>query len=188
MAKVTCIIGEPCVGKSLVIRELMRLDTWNYNPVKWTPHHSAQTRNGRSVILGRYDDAGHKYPGTDRLSMAVQQHAFNYIEEVSPWGTNILFEGDRLGNWEFIWALHNMHMRTEVDFKLIHLWLRPEFLAKRRAEQRPDQNAKFWASRKTKIDNIMKKVRKSSIAYKSIEHVNLGDTHNLIAHLRKERI
>ena len=184
--KVTCIIGEPCVGKSLVIRELMRLDNWEYRHPKWTPYHTEHTRG--SLILGRYDDAAHKYPGTDRLSMAVQQHAFEFIEDASMRGMNVLFEGDRLGNWSFIWALQNMHMRAEMNFQLIHLWLRPEFLDKRRAEQRPDQNAKFWASRKTKIDNIMAKVRRSSIAYKSIEHVNLGDTHNLIAHLRKDRI
>lgn len=186
MQKVTVIIGEPCTGKSLLMKELMKLDEWDYHSAtRYIPKHWNTER--QAYILGRYDDTSHKYPGTDRMSMACQPRVIEYIAKHRD--LNFILEGDRLGNASFLSAIRDME---GVDLEVIHLWLRPEWLAKRRAEQRPDQNEKFWRSRKTKIHNMTDNtgcvIRRKRIEYKAYEHVTLADTHNIIAHIRKERI
>lgn len=189
MTKVTMIIGEPAVGKSLLIKELMRLDQWKFMHIKWTPMHIADRGDkGMSSILGRYDEPGHKYPGTDRLSMAVQPRALARIQAYPK--ANYLFEGDRLGNLSMVKSL--LRLPIQIDLEVIQLWLPQQWLDKRRTESRQDQNQLFWKSRHTKIFNLMRECvhldKLGELRFKQVEHTNLSDTHNLIAHLRKNRI
>jgi hypothetical protein len=151
------IIGVPCVGKSLLMKELMRLDLWVYSgTTKYIPQH--WNREHQACILGRYDDLTHKYPGTDRMSMACQPHVIQFIQQ-NPL-VNFLFEGDRLGNASLVDALRRM---PNVDLEIIYLHLDSETLGKRRAEQRADQNPKFWASRQTKISNLTSHAMKHKV-------------------------
>lgn len=184
--KVTMIIGEPGAGKSLLIKELLRLDDWQYNQPKWIPNHTSHKRH--AMIIGRYDDRSHKYPGTDRMSMACQPKVLAMIRENQH--LNYLFEGDRLGNESMIHALLNIE---GIDLEVIRLRPQRWVLDKRRAEGRQDQNERFWRSRETKINNLhqlcsrLSRIERMRYQPDAI-HDNLGDTHGIIAYLRKHRI
>lgn len=178
--RVVMIIGEPCVGKSLLVKELMKLTgPFEFSSVKYVPHHYSPSRG--LIILGRYDEP-HKFPGTDRMSMASQPHVLKWLNQVSELGyKNVLFEGDRLGNASMIDAI----LACGWELQVIHLWLRPAYLNKRRAEQRPDQSASFVRSRETKIRNLRNRLLQARALYNTYEHVTLADTHNIIAFIRK---
>lgn len=186
------IVGVPCVGKSLLMRQLMTLDQpWHHQQIPYIHYHMTvtQTYMGREptkretpvIVIGRYDEP-HKYPGTDRLSMACQPRVIRFIKRRLD-KASILFEGDRLGNISMLEQL----VADGHDVELIHLYLRDEWLNKRRAEQRQDQNEKFWKSRNTKVNNLTKWAIDNGVAVRSFEHVTISDTHNIIAYLRKER-
>ena len=185
--KVTMIIGEPGAGKSLLMKELMRLDKWEFsNSTKYIPQHWCRAR--QACILGRYDDLTHKYPGTDRMSMAAQPKVIQFLRANTE--TNFLFEGDRLGNESMIRAMLN----TEgVDLEVIRLVPMTWVLDKRRVEGRQDQNERFWRSRRTKIMNLhtfcSRQAGIGNLRYQpDAHHNNLSETHNLIAYLRKYRV
>lgn len=178
--KVTVIVGEPCVGKSMIVKELLRLELNSFIPIKWTPHHKLYNRLAN--VLGRYDDSTHQYPGTDRLSMAVQPHAIQWIMRMTP--EHIIFEGDRLGNYSMLKALQNLG----VDLEVIHLFLRPEWLAKRRELMRPNQNPKHWARCKTKVANLIADCNTRRIPVYAREMPTPSEAHDVIAYLRKNRM
>lgn len=145
MRKVTAIIGVPGCGKSRVMQELLGRLGHRFWNAKWTPYHTLNFK--QTAVLGRYDEP-HKYPGTDRLSMAVQPHALKMIAETDH---NVLFEGDRLGNEKMFQSIAAL---PDIDFLVIHLGVADDVLNGRRDAERADQDEKFWRSRKTKIINI----------------------------------
>lgn len=184
MTKVTMIVGVPCVGKSLLTKQLMTLGApWEFANPKYIPYH--HSRKLGLTLIGNYTDPSHKYPGTDRMSMAAQPHVVDWIDRAILHNLgSILFEGDRLGNIKMLESLRKLG----VDLEVIQLWLRHGRLDKRREEQRPDQNAKFWGSRQTKVNNIMDHCHTHGIPLKQFEHMNLSNTHNIIAYIRKNRL
>lgn len=150
--KVTMIIGEPASGKSHLMKEFMRQEgPWSSEAIPYVAFH----RNANDVrVIGRYDEE-HKFPGTDRLSMACQPKV---LELLGLWDSvgipAVLFEGDRLGNMSMINAL--LEMRG-IDFKVVCVVRDEESLQHTRATERKSQDARFVKSRHTKIQNIVKK-------------------------------
>lgn len=182
--KVTMIIGEPCVGKSLLVKQLMLLGKpWEFANPKYVPYH--HSRELGLTILGNYTDESHKFPGTDRMSMACQPHVVNWMLKAQNIGTkSVLFEGDRLGNYKMAKSLQY----AVEDLHVIHLRVPQEFLAKRRAEERSTQDATFVRSRVTKIRNLVADLNRRGIPVLTRDHVNLSDTHDIIAWIRKHRL
>jgi hypothetical protein len=178
--KITMIVGEPCVGKSLLVRELIRLDgPWVYFSPKFVPFHA--NADGH-VILGRYDEP-HQFPGTDRMSMAAQPRVLDWLAVARTRGVkSVTFEGDRLGNISMLRHLKAM----QFDLQVIHLWLRDEYLNKRRAAER-NQSLTFLRSRRSKVNRLVFAAREFGLPLISCENVNLADTYNIIAHIRTER-
>lgn len=141
---ITVLIGEPCTGKSAIVRRLVA--GWAFNEIKWTPHYHSP--NGLTCVLGRdYEHAAQQFPGTDRLSMAVQPHALEFIENTH--FRHYVIEGDRLGNRSFISALIMKGYRV----RLLCTATDPKVLYARRRRER-NQSQRFLKATKTKVDNI----------------------------------
>lgn len=145
--KVTMIIGAPAVGKSRLARELLdRLAPTTFHRIPYVTWH--ESVDG-TIVIGDYSDTLHKYPGTDKLSMACQPRVIRQLIKWQNWGTkSVIFEGDRLGNDSMIKALQYMG----VDLEVIQLIC--SGLSARRSRERPEQSTKFQASRDTKIENM----------------------------------
>lgn len=145
MAKCTMIIGEPAVGKSTIMKGVLQRGDWRFdNTIKYIPCH---WQSPNRCIIGRYDEPMHKFPGTDRMSMACQKHVIQFILQNPE--VIFLFEGDRLGNDTMI--KHMQHLRG-LDFQVIQICTTPEILTERRSHR--TQTAQFLRSRKTKIANM----------------------------------
>lgn len=174
--KVTMIIGEPATGKSTLIRQLMASRPWVFQKLKWVPHH----RNNESAILGDYSSSSEMFPGTDRLSMAVQPHARQWIRESG--AQMFLFEGDRLGNLKFIEQL----MADGHDLKVIRLMADKHTRQTRSIIQRRAQDSTFLRSRETKLRNMSTFLaRASGVAYMEVPHLTGEDTRFIISNLTR---
>jgi hypothetical protein len=99
-------------------------------------------------ILGKYDD-GETFAGTDRLSMAVQPVAQEFVRETT---SNILFEGDRIFNQSFLEFAMGL---PNTDLQVIYLKVPDAMLKERYAERGSDQSETFLKGRATKYSNIL---------------------------------
>lgn len=94
------LIGEPCVGKTSVVRAVIGnrvVKHGRYNTCRWT-----EVPILNLWILGVYD--GHVCDGTDRLSMNCYTdsiEAVKWIKNESP-DANLLWEGDRMNNRKWL--------------------------------------------------------------------------------------
>ena len=185
---ITIIIGMPASGKSTLMKHLMELThPWRFdNTTKYLPMHFNSYR--QSVILGRYDDSKHPFPGTDRMSMACQAHALTFIKN-NP-DKDFIMEGDRLGNQKFILQLCN---ETDAWVTVIHLVNGARTAVER---MRSSQTDAFRRSRKTKLDNIDRLCqglastangRAPSIDYHVVQNDSSGEAHALCLQLIDRR-
>lgn len=146
--KITMIIGEPCVGKSAIVRKFIQQPTH----VTWVqgikPFAHLTCERLRTTVLGRYDE-GQQFPGTDRLSMSIQPVAQKWIDQ-DPLRHHILFEGDRLGNLSMAKYL----IAHGYDFMLVVVRSHPHMLEDRRGAERHQPDA-FVKGRATKVANII---------------------------------
>lgn len=144
-AKLTAIVGVPCVGKSTVMRKLMAASgVWTFVPQKNLAHHRHE--DSGAIILGRYDEE-HQFPGTDRLSMGVQPHA---VQALYQHAGAILFEGARLGTPSFIRSARE----SGRDVTVCVLTMSPTALHARREAERV-QPEKFLRTQATKVANLV---------------------------------
>ncbi len=154
--KITAIIGEPATGKSTLMKAFMALvqeqqplGSWCDSQIWGFFMHQFFAGNGKlSVsVLGRYDDAMHQFPGTDRLSMAVQPRVVDWLDRFADGA--VLWEGARLGTASLFW-----HLVAEADdFKILSLHLPPEELHARRIHER-SQSERFLKAKATQIKNL----------------------------------
>lgn len=176
--KVTVIIGEPASGKSTLMRMLLNRDAYIRLTPKWIPHYVCAERS--AVVLGDYDGANQMYPGTDRMSMAVQPRALSFIAASTH--RKFIFEGDRLGNMSMIEQL----VAAGYDVQVIRLLVTGDIRAARGRLQGRTQDAKFLKSRETKMRNMHEAlIRMVGVTYVKCPHWNLIDTEYLITQLRR---
>jgi hypothetical protein len=157
--RVVGIGGIPASGKSRLMREVMArlgpsqpfLQVSNAGPV---PGLSFAPPSGTELlgVIGKYAE-GDTYPGTDRLSMAIQPSVlelltvFSYAEVIAIFA----FEGDRLFNGSLIdWCLK----APGVEPRFFLLTISEEAQRLRMADRSDTKRATFVKGRSTKYARI----------------------------------
>lgn len=150
MVKVIAVGGVPGTGKTTLFWRLLDELATDFVLKEVHPlvpaHYSKSTD---TYILGKYEK-GEVFAGTDRMSMAVQPKACEFINNL-PDGSVVLFEGDRLFNQSFLeFLLEN----ERVDLSIVVLETTKDILTERYKERGSNQDATFLKSRGTKVGNI----------------------------------
>ena len=113
MRKIIAVGGVPGTGKTTLFRKFMENLEWErMEPVKMLP--MLYNKEHDLYILGKYED-GETFAGTDRLSMAVQPIAQEFVSTCS---SNILFEGDRIFNQSFLEFASSLN---NVELQIVYL-------------------------------------------------------------------
>lgn len=143
--KVVVVAGEPGTGKSTLMKNLIGDAPSDYKSGLVRGHSV-----GSVLFLGIYD-ADQKYPGTDRLSMAVQPDVQKLLwsHATSPYKT-VVFEGDRLSNPSLIKFIENLGLELHAFV----LEVSQEVLDQRRAARGDTFSEKWLKGRKTKVHNF----------------------------------
>lgn len=149
--KIIAIGGEPATGKTTLMFKLISMtDDWKVcKPEKLLDAMYSEKLN--LYILGKYENDGNVFQGTDRLSMAVQPDAAAFIDKNKNNNVNMIFEGDRLFNSKYIDHIQNA---TE-DFRVLVLTANKDVVGQRHVDREDDQDDKFINGRRTKVSNIM---------------------------------
>lgn len=152
MLKVIAMGGEPATGKTTLIFKLISMaNDWKVvKPEKLLDALWSEKLN--TYILGKYENDGNVFQGTDRLSMAVQPDAIKFVDSLKNKNVNVIFEGDRLFNGKFL--EHIGDNIPEENFKILVLRASHNEKEKRHVDRNDDQDDKFKNSRETKISNI----------------------------------
>jgi ABC-type dipeptide/oligopeptide/nickel transport system ATPase component len=157
MTRILAIAGVPGVGKSTTMKALM--DKLN-GQRQWSRWGLLDyTICNQTAVLGVYD-ASNPFGGTDKLSMAVHEDAFVFVQQVEanriPGVQSIAFEGDRLCSAKFLNAIRGM---TNVELRFIVLQISPEALRERRANRSfqvgKEQDATWLRGRESKVANLI---------------------------------
>ena len=146
MRKIIAVGGSPGTGKTTLFRKFMEGKTWEkVEPKKLLP--ALYCKELDLYILGKYEE-GETFAGTDKLSMAVQPVATEFVKETT---SNVLFEGDRIFNQSFL----EMCMDLPVDLQVVFLKVPDGTLKERYAERGSDQSEQFLKGRATKYSNLL---------------------------------
>jgi broad-specificity NMP kinase len=147
MRKIIAVGGVPGTGKTTLFRKFMEAHTWEkVEPKKMLP--ALYCKELDLYILGKYED-GETFAGTDRLSMAVQPVAQEFVTETT---SNVLFEGDRIFNQSFLEFAMGLN---GVDLQVIYLKVPEAMLQQRYKDRGSDQSETFLKGRTTKYSNIL---------------------------------
>lgn len=147
MRKIVAVGGQPGTGKTTLFRKFMESHTWEkVEPKKMLP--ALYCKELDLYILGKYED-GETFAGTDRLSMAVQPIAQEFVTETT---SNILFEGDRIFNQSFLEFSMNLQ---GVDLQVVYLKVPDATLKQRYVDRGSDQSETFLKGRATKYSNLL---------------------------------
>lgn len=164
--KILSIIGVPGSGKSTLVKRFIKSLSWvEAEPVKLLRCMYNEANN--LYLLGVYAE-GETFPGTDRLSMAVQPAAQEFITSSN---ANFIFEGDRLGNKSFLDFIIGL---PNTDFNILSLVVDDTLLQDRYKERGSNQTEKFLKSRHTKIANLNKNLDYLDYLYMS-QNNDFGD-------------
>ena len=176
MRKIIAVGGQPGTGKTTLFRKFIDNYEWNKcEPKKLLNALYCEEIN--TYILGKYED-GETFAGTDRLSMAVQPVAQEFVKESK---SNILFEGDRIFNQsflEFVMAL------PEVDLQVVYLKVPDDLLKQRYIDRGSDQSEIFLKGRATKYNNILSNFELMSYITEFV-NTNLEEQGKVLAFLEK---
>ena len=150
--EITIIGGVPCTGKTTLMRKIKtellinkKLDDQDMNILK-----GYQDKKKENVIFGLYE--GDLFDGTDKLSMAVQPQAIDWLHKADTKIKNVFIEGDRLFKPSFIKACKNITSRVRI----IVLEAGQETLDYRHATRKDEQSKEWLIAKKTTVDNIKK--------------------------------
>lgn len=145
--KIVAVGGSPGTGKTTLFRKFMEGHTWErVEPKKMLP--ALYCKELDLFVLGKYEE-GETFAGTDRLSMAVQPIAQEFVTETT---SNILFEGDRIFNQSFLEFCMGL---KDVDLQVVFLKAPKEVLQQRYADRGSDQSEQFLKGRETKYSNLL---------------------------------
>ena len=178
MSTVIAIVGVPGTGKSTLMKEFLEIpraydEYWELSkPVDLVEGQI----NGDVFVMGKYEE-GEVFSGTDRLSMAVQPKAIEYLQG-DP-AKFVVFEGDRLTTVSFFQAVkqagHTLH--------IIELTIPDELREQRYIDRGSDQSEQFIQSRFTKLKNIRSEFGSNLFDdgnITSFEHKDVEDTHKVL--------
>ena len=157
MLKLTGIGGNPCTGKTAlmrgVIKELGKGVLCKAGILVYQRHDSAKT-----IVLGSYAKKG--FGGTDRLSMAVQPIALGIIEA---WASDpsmkdwcVIYEGDRLFNSSFINTVEKCPI---IGSNWVILEASEEAQSKRHIDRKDTQSAAWLKGRVTKVLKLKESIK-----------------------------
>lgn len=154
MPKIIAMGGVPATGKTTLMKKLIaRADDWKFlKPEKLLDTMYSKQLN--CVVLGKYEDDGNQFQGTDRLSMAVQPDAEKFFQGLAERKekVNVIFEGDRLFNSKTMNLLSDLF--SEKDFRVIVLQAEHGIVEQRHIDRKDNQDEKFKRGRETKVGNI----------------------------------
>lgn len=144
--RIIAIGGEPGSGKTTLMKALMEKypTEKKYDSFKLVPYHQKDSL----YILGKYEE-GEVFSGTDRMSMAVQPAAIEFLGTL-PSDSVVLFEGDRLFTASFL-----ENCLDKYDLDIVYLSTEKETREERYKERGSEQNETWLAGRITKINNIL---------------------------------
>lgn len=147
MRKLIAVGGSPGTGKTTLFRKFMQNFQWEtVEPKKMLP--ALYCKELDLYVLGKYED-GETFAGTDRLSMAVQPIAQEFVSETK---SNILFEGDRIFNQSFLEFAMTL---PETELSVVFLKVPKDTLEQRYKDRGSDQSETFLKGRTTKYNNLL---------------------------------
>lgn len=138
--------GEPGSGKTTImntIRSKLKLKSKVFKKIL----NFEESADKKIFIFGKY--VGDKYDGTDRISMAVQPVAEEFIKNKKSKGITILFEGDRLFNQKLLTFISKL-----CPLAIVILVTSDKIKHKRYKARKDDRNKTFLKSKKTKTKNM----------------------------------
>lgn len=177
--RIVGIGGEPATGKSSLVRSII-VEAGPSAPLHFGLLRGTYYAARHLFVFGLYE--GKTFDGTDRLSMAVQRDAENYVRTLvkrHP-DARVLFEGDRLFNAKFL----NVCMEAARASSGEHLFLCLEAdeaeKGRRHVERGDSQTEKFLRGRATKYRNL---VEDPGLGIECVPHMSKAHLANLSARL-----
>ena len=177
MKKLIAVGGQPGTGKTTLFRAFID----NYEWRKCEPRklvNALYCEDINTYILGKYED-GETFAGTDRLSMAVQPAAQEFIKETK---AHVLFEGDRIFNQSFLEFALTL---PDVDLQIVYLKVPNEMLKERYLERGSEQSETFLKGRATKYNNILSNFELMT-HITEFANTNLGEQGKVLAFLENQ--
>lgn len=179
MRKLIAVGGSPGTGKTTLFRKFMEAHTWEkVEPKKMLP--ALYCKELDLYVLGKYED-GETFAGTDRLSMAVQPIATEFVKETT---SNVLFEGDRIFNQSFLEMCMDL---KDVDLQVVFLKVPKDMLEQRYKDRGSDQSETFLKGRETKYSNLLSNFDLMSYITE-FANTNLEEQAKVLAFLEKHLI
>ena len=141
--KIIAIAGEPGTGKSSIMKSMV---TKEMKAFQWglVRGHA----EGRTLIVGTYEE-GQTYPGTDRLSMAVQPDFIDMLKRCKEFDV-VMYEGDRLSNFSLLQVFKDLGLTVDVFV----LRVEESVLNARRAARKDTFKPTWLKGRKSKVLNF----------------------------------
>ena len=173
MRKLIAIGGLPASGKTTIMKEFMK----GKELERKTPKDLVVTMYDKKYdlhIVGDYSDPDEPFPGLDRLSMAVQPKAIEFLNETN---SNILFEGDRLFTASFLEAASELVDKNMLDLRIVMINADPLIVEQRHKDRKDSQSEQFIKGRATKYENI----RSSLVLMPYIQEVSNNNENDLKA-------
>lgn len=145
--RIAALIGEPATGKSTLARALVAELSMGF-PFKKGLVTGTRHEKDRVLVLGTYEN-GERFPGTDRLSMAVQPQAEGFLANpvFSEW--SVFFEGDRLGNRKFF-----NFLQVIGELRVFALMSSDPEKSRRHVSRADSQSPTFLKGRRTKVERL----------------------------------
>jgi broad-specificity NMP kinase len=179
MRKLIAVGGSPGTGKTTLFRKFMEGHTWEkVEPKKMLP--ALYCKELDLYVLGKYED-GETFAGTDRLSMAVQPVATEFVKETT---SNVLFEGDRIFNQSFLEMCMDL---KDVDLQVVFLKVPKDMLEQRYKDRGSDQSETFLKGRETKYSNLLSNFDLMSYITE-FANTNLEEQAKVLAFLEKHLV